>query len=328
MGPKPSGRVLVTISGLTCSGKTTLQNLLTSDKTLPLDFVKVKSTTTREKRSTETESDYNFISMGAFLKQQDDAQFINTTEFGGHKYGTLRADMLDALGAGLTLPGVDLTKGRVAIIVVDTNGVVDCAAFCRATNVVHIHINTIANESELLRRASQRYIDDLKSQGNPALSPKEANSASYNRLVHLRDKELADAESNRDLVIKVVKPGNYITVLSDSPFTSDMLTKLVDMIYEMATRRNVVSDEIDRLRVQLAGVSVALNGGTSQSSIARQGDYGWSAPYQEALDLRRDFDFLRGVITWVRRSYPFKLEDPKDQERLDNIFLPNHRKTK
>ncbi len=50
--------------------------------------------------------------------------------------------------------------------------------------------------------------------------------------------------------------------------------------------------QIEQLRVQLAGCSVAACGGTSRSQVAKKGVYGWSPAYQDVLDLRREFDKL------------------------------------
>ena len=57
-----------------------------------------------------------------------------------------------------------------------------------------------------------------------------------------------------------------------------------------------ITDEVDQLRVQLAGVSVAALGGTSEPVIAKEGDYGWSVAYQDTLDLRRKFDQAREAL--------------------------------
>jgi hypothetical protein len=50
------------------------------------------------------------------------------------------------------------------------------------------------------------------------------------------------------------------------------------------------TDETDQLRVQLAGCSVAANGGIN--SPAKKGDYGWSPAYQAVLDLRLSYEKL------------------------------------
>ena len=61
----------------------------------------------------------------------------------------------------------------------------------------------------------------------------------------------------------------------------------------MRTADQIVRDleqQIERLRVQLAGCSVAALGG---SPVAKQGDYGWSLAYQDVLELRQRYDALK-----------------------------------
>jgi len=52
--------------------------------------------------------------------------------------------------------------------------------------------------------------------------------------------------------------------------------------------------EIDQLTVQMAGVSVAALGWSTET--AKRGDYGWSVPYQDALNLRQRYDRLRTLV--------------------------------
>jgi len=63
-----------------------------------------------------------------------------------------------------------------------------------------------------------------------------------------------------------------------------------DAELECKTTTNEQTLEIEQLRVQLAGCSVAALGGTKD--IAKQGDYGWSPTYQDVLDLRLKYDKL------------------------------------
>lgn len=57
--------------------------------------------------------------------------------------------------------------------------------------------------------------------------------------------------------------------------------------------RDALRAEVEQLRVQLAGCLTAAEGGTSEAVIAREGDYGWSLPYQKILDLRAALDARR-----------------------------------
>ena len=54
-----------------------------------------------------------------------------------------------------------------------------------------------------------------------------------------------------------------------------------------------LEEEVDRLRVQLAGCGVAAMGWNKPPSLATKGMYGWSASYQDVLDLRRKYEALK-----------------------------------
>lgn len=54
--------------------------------------------------------------------------------------------------------------------------------------------------------------------------------------------------------------------------------------------------EVEQLRVQLAGCGVAALGGTHESQVAKQGQYGWSPAYEDVLTLRRNYEALLGYL--------------------------------
>lgn len=72
----------------------------------------------------------------------------------------------------------------------------------------------------------------------------------------------------------------------------DLKNKIVNSVLSQKEEIIKLKDQVEQLNVQLAGVSVAALGGTKGSVVAKQGDYGWSVPYQDVLDLRIKYDQL------------------------------------
>lgn len=61
-------------------------------------------------------------------------------------------------------------------------------------------------------------------------------------------------------------------------------------------------EELEQTRVQLAGCGVAALGGTRDCLIAKRGSYGWSASYQDVLDLRKKYDSQAKELHELRGS--------------------------
>lgn len=52
-----------------------------------------------------------------------------------------------------------------------------------------------------------------------------------------------------------------------------------------------LKEQVEQLRVQLAGCATAAQGSTKD--VAKKGDYGWSPAYQDVLELRRALDGVK-----------------------------------
>ncbi|MEO1207057.1 MAG: guanylate kinase [Pseudomonadota bacterium] len=90
--------VLLVVSSPSGAGKTTLsRGLLRDDDAIRLSV----SVTTRPPRPGEIDgTDYHFIDMPAFEKLRDEGALLESATVFGNCYGTPRAEVMDALGAG------------------------------------------------------------------------------------------------------------------------------------------------------------------------------------------------------------------------------------
>ena len=91
---KPKIYCLVGPSG---SGKTAIAGLLAETGVYAIP----KSTTTRKRRSGESENAYNFISEDEFQVYYENGRFLETTTYAGSKYGTFRDEFDKVLDKGL-----------------------------------------------------------------------------------------------------------------------------------------------------------------------------------------------------------------------------------
>lgn len=147
-------KYLITITGISCSGKTTLREAMLQDN--PNLYEKIIGTTTRPPREGELDGvDYHFISESEVCN----SSFIESTTYMGYTYGTEATRLTDAF-----------LRKKIPVVVCDPNGVKELSAYCDKHNVSHIAIVLSVKNSHHIRlvvdRLLKRYSLDLRSYRN------------------------------------------------------------------------------------------------------------------------------------------------------------------
>lgn len=116
-------KLMITLTGPSCSGKTTLQDSLV--ERYPNLFVRLKSDTTRPRRPGEDDTEYDFITRDQFRDRMLQGDYLQTVDYSGVLYGTRKSEMKSKLESGKALirivepTGVDQFK--VACIELEAN---------------------------------------------------------------------------------------------------------------------------------------------------------------------------------------------------------------
>lgn len=108
-------KLIVTLTGPSCSGKTTIQEELVNQ-----GFAKIVSHTTRKMRAGEKNGvDYHFVSEEEFLKMEKEGGFLETVEFSSAHYGASKAEFEKAFATG-----------KPVVIIVEPNGMFQIQEAC------------------------------------------------------------------------------------------------------------------------------------------------------------------------------------------------------
>lgn len=144
---------ILTLTGPSCSGKTTLLNALVADH----GFQSIVSHTTRPMRPGEVEGkDYHFISDDHFDNKLVELDFIESITFNGSSYGVSLAE-LEAVEKA----------GKKAVLIVEPNGLIQMLKFI--SNKKNIAIKSVyigGNAFDLTTRYLKRLAgEDLSIEG-------------------------------------------------------------------------------------------------------------------------------------------------------------------
>ncbi len=114
------GAMLVIISGPSGVGKDTIIDALRRRPHDPELYYVVTCTTRAPRRGEADGSSYHFLSQAAFADLRERGELLESAEVHGHRYGTPRRDVLDALQAGqdvilkIDVQGAAAVKSRVS----------------------------------------------------------------------------------------------------------------------------------------------------------------------------------------------------------------------
>lgn len=137
-------RAIVTLTGWTCSGKSTLEKNLWAE----FGYTPVISHTSRKPREGEIDGkSYHFVDEAFF--ENNRAHFVEFVKYGTSYYGIHKAS--------INVPHAD-----VGVIVAEPNGAKQVADYCSINNLVHVGIGLTVPMPDLVERLFTRYENDPK----------------------------------------------------------------------------------------------------------------------------------------------------------------------
>lgn len=166
-------KYLITITGPSTSGKSTLATLFKED-----GFSEVVSTTTRPQRTGEIDGiSYYFTDEDNFINQLADQELVEHVKVGKYFYGVSKKAISDVLD-----------KGIPAVLVIEPNGANKVAEYCEEKGII-LHKVFVNNDMNvLIERLQKRFHEDKNAKLDvyqerlwniAILEPKEWTSKAY-----------------------------------------------------------------------------------------------------------------------------------------------------
>lgn len=200
---------ILTLTGPSCSGKTTLLNELVEKH----GFQSIVSHTTRPMRPGEIEGkDYHFVTDGYFEEMLSHGEFIENISFSGFSYGVSVGEIIEAD-----------TSGKTAVLIVEPNGLMQIYKYVEnnpGIEVASVYIG--GNSFELIERYLGRLAgEDLAAEGVAKRHAKRIQSMITERIqwqpldLDLTDEELTSVRHIRietipyKIKLKELGPDNF-----------------------------------------------------------------------------------------------------------------------
>lgn len=139
-------KFIVTLTGPSCSGKSTLEKMLKE-----AGFAAIRSTTTRPMRAGEVNGQaYDFVPEWQFRDMIKAGQMVEHVEFNGHLYGATVAEFERVFATGSPV-----------VIVVEPNGQQQLAEYAKKNGWECLSVFVMVENEELGRRFLERFVEGM-----------------------------------------------------------------------------------------------------------------------------------------------------------------------
>ena len=204
---------LLVLSSPSGGGKTSIARRLLEDRD---DLGYSVSATTRGMRERERDGiDYHFLTEAEFIRRRDAGEFLEWATYGGHLYGTLRAEVEQIL-----------SRGRNAVLDIEIEG----ARQIRASFPNALHLFVIPPSAGVL-------VDRLVGRNT------DAAAAVRERIARARD-ELA-----------AIKEYDYVIVNDNLSHAVAQVKAILDAEALRVERQDALPDFVERLRQELVSAA-------------------------------------------------------------------------